>query len=131
VSVGAGPLHRSPAGDRLAAAVATTQGVAVAAVAGVDLTKTLTGRPADRAAALLIAGLALVAAAAFGVLARALLHRRGWARSPLLVLELLALPIAWGLAQNRLWWYAVLVGAPAVLVVAALVAGAVAPSERA
>lgn len=131
MSVGARPLHRSPAGARLAAAVASAQGVAVAAVAGVDLTKTLTGRPADRAAAVLIAGLALVAAAAFGVLARALLRRRGWARSPLLVLELLALPVAWGLAQSGLWLYAVLVGAPAVLVVAALVAGAVAPSERA
>lgn len=131
MSAGARPLHRSLAGERLAAAVASAQGVAVAAVAGVDLTKTWTGRPADRAAALLIAGLALVAAAAFGVLARALLRRRGWARSPLLVLELLALPVAWGLAQSGLWLYAVLVGAPAVLVVAALVAGAATPSERA
>ena len=63
---------------------------------------------------LLLAGLVLVfAGRAFGRGSRA-------AYSPLLLLELICLPVAWGLAQGHLWGYAALVGLPALGVVVGL-----------
>jgi len=63
---------------------------------------------------LLLAGLVLLLAGrAFG-------RGRRAAYSPLLLLELLCLPVAWGLSQGHLWGYAVLVGGPALVVVLAM-----------
>jgi hypothetical protein len=42
------------------------------------------------------------------------------AYSPLLLLELICLPVSWGLSQGHLWAYAALVGVPALVVVVAL-----------
>ncbi len=66
----------------------------------------LLGDPFDRAATLLQAGLALAAGLLLVVLARALQAVRGWARSPAVVLQLLALPVGAGLVQGRVWWAA-------------------------
>jgi hypothetical protein len=65
-------------------------------------------------ALLLLAGVVLVLAGrAFGRGSRA-------AYSPLLLLELICLPVAWGLSQGHLWGYAAVVGLPALGVVVAL-----------
>jgi hypothetical protein len=62
----------------------------------------------------LIGGIAwLVAGRALGRGARA-------AYSPLLLLELICLPVAWGLSQSHRWGYAIAVGLPAAVVVIAL-----------
>jgi hypothetical protein len=63
---------------------------------------------------LLLAGLVLLFAG------RALGRGSRAAYSPLLLLELICLPVAWGLAQGHRWGYAALVGASALVVVIAL-----------
>ena len=63
---------------------------------------------------LLLAGVVLVFAG------RALGHGSRAAYSPLLLLELICLPVSWGLSQGHRWGYAVVVGLPALAVVIAL-----------
>jgi hypothetical protein len=63
---------------------------------------------------LLLAGVVLVLAGrAFGRGSRA-------AYSPLLLIELICLPVAWGLSQGHRWGYAAVVGLPALGVVIVL-----------
>jgi uncharacterized membrane protein YoaK (UPF0700 family) len=71
----------------------------------------------DALRAVVSALLALAAAAGLGLVARGLLRRRGWARSPALVTNLLVLPVAVGLLQGGRWYVGVplLVWAVAVL----------------
>ena len=64
------------------------------AVAGV------VGDPFDRTATLLEGGFAALAGLLLLVVARGLLDVRGWARSPAVVLQLLALPVGLGLVQG-------------------------------
>ena len=64
------------------------------AVAGV------VGDPFDRTATLLEGGFAALVGLLLLVVARALLGVRGWARSPAVVLQLLALPVGLGLVQG-------------------------------
>ena len=64
------------------------------AVAGV------VGDPFDRTATLLEGGFAALAGVLLLVVARGLLGVRGWARSPAVVLQLLALPVGLGLVQG-------------------------------
>lgn len=64
------------------------------AVAGV------VGNPFDRAATVLQGGIACLAGVVVLLVARGLLRREGWSRSPVVVLELLALPVGAGLAQG-------------------------------
>lgn len=65
----------------------------------------------DALRALVSAGLALVAAASLGLVARGLRAGRRWARSPALVTNLLVLPVAVGLLQGGRWY----VGLPLLL----------------
>lgn len=74
------------------------------------------GRPYDRTATVLQGVLAALAGALVLLVARALLRRAGWSRSPAVVLQLLALPVGYGLAQGGVWFAAV-----PVLVLAAVV----------
>jgi hypothetical protein len=62
------------------------------------LVKTAVGRPTSLAGAVLGAAMALAAAAVLAAAARALLRLRPAARTPVVVLELLALPVAYSLA---------------------------------
>jgi hypothetical protein len=64
-------------------------------------------QPYDRLAALLEAGLAAFAGALVLLVARGLGRAAGWARSPAVVLQLLALPVGVGLVQGRVWYAAV------------------------
>ena len=65
-------------------------------------------------------GLLLLAGVVLVVTGRALGRRSRAAYSPLLLLELICLPVSWGLSQGHLWGYAALVGVPALIVVVAL-----------
>ena len=65
------------------------------------------GDPFDRTATLLEAAFAVLAGVLVLLVARGLAHVRGWARSPAVVLQLLALPVGVGLVQGRVWYAAV------------------------
>ena len=65
------------------------------------------GDPFDRTATLLEAGMAVLAGALVLLVARGLGEVRGWARSPAVVVQLLALPVGYGLVQGRVWAAAV------------------------
>ena len=65
------------------------------------------GSPFDRTATLLEAGLAVLAGGLVLLVARGLGEVRGWARSPAVVVQLLALPVGYGLVQGRVWVAAV------------------------
>ncbi len=81
----------------------------------------------QRAGAILAAVLALAAAGAFAVLARALLPpAAGWAVTPTVVVELLCLPVGVGLVQSG----RPELGVPVVLVALLAVAGVVAGGAR-
>jgi hypothetical protein len=68
-------------------------------VAGVVLlVDSLAGHPTDRASALFAAAFAVLAAAALGFGARGLLRLRPSARMPVVVLEILAVPVGYQLA---------------------------------
>lgn len=67
----------------------------------------LLGEPFDRAATLLEAGFAVLAGVLVLLVARGLLRVAGWARSPAVVLQLLALPVGAGLVQGGVWYAAV------------------------
>lgn len=65
------------------------------------------GAPFDRAATLLEGGFAVLAGVVLLLVARGLVRVAGWARSPAVVLQLLALPVGGGLVQGRVWYAAV------------------------
>ena len=65
------------------------------------------GDPFDRTATLLEAAFAVATGVLVLLVARALAQVRGWARSPAVVLQLLALPVGVGLVQGQVWLAAV------------------------
>jgi hypothetical protein len=62
------------------------------------LVDTVVGHPTDRASALLAAAFAALAAVSLGFGARGLLHLRPAARTPMVVLQILAVPVGYQLA---------------------------------
>ena len=94
------------------------QVLALLAAAAVVLEKAATEKSHDVAGALLLAAIALAGAAVLTLCGRALLRLRPAARSPVLVIEALALPVSYSLAfQAHRYDYGgpILVGALAVL----------------
>jgi hypothetical protein len=87
----------APTTVRLAALVAAVEGAALSGVGAFYAVKTLLDRPDSYARAGLGALMALAGGALLLLLARALLRIRGWARSPVVVLQILALPVGWSL----------------------------------
>jgi hypothetical protein len=67
----------------------------------------IVGEAFDRAATLIEAGIAVAVGVVVLLVARGLADLRGWARSPAVVVQLLALPVGYGLVQGRVWWAAV------------------------
>ena len=96
---------RSPVA--LAAALVGVEGVALVLLGVVYGGAGLVGDPFDRTATLLEAGLAVLAGALVLLVARGLGDVRWWARSLAVVLQLLALPVGYGLVQGRVWLAAV------------------------
>lgn len=82
---------------RVAAVLVALESLALVAAAAVLVVKTVAGKPDDVWRALLGAALALAGAAALGFAARALLRLRPAARSPVVVVQLLALPVSYSL----------------------------------
>ena len=103
---------------RAAAAIVGLQGLALVVVAAVLVGKTIASHPDSVSRALLGAAMSLLAALALFVCARGLLAVRPAARTPVVVLELLALPVSYSLGfQAGLMVYGapIMVGALAVL----------------
>lgn len=89
---------RVPAQVRAACAILLAEAAALAVAAAVVLVKTATGHPDNLGRALLDAGFAAGAALLLLLGARGLARLRPAARTPVVVLQLLALPVAYTLA---------------------------------
>ena len=87
----------------------------------------LLGDPFDRVATLLEALLAVLVGALALAVARGLARAARWARSPAVVLQLLAFPVGVGLLQGRVWYAA----APVLLLAAGVLFSLAAPQARA
>lgn len=87
-----------PAALRVVVVLLWMESLALVGAGALLIIKTITGRPADLARALLGAALALVAAATLAYGARALRQLRPAGQSPIMVLQLLALPVGYNLA---------------------------------
>ncbi len=83
---------------RLAALVTAVEGLALLGLGAFYGGKIAVQRPDSYGRALLGAGMAVAGGVLLLVLARALTRVRGWARSPVIVLQLLALPVGYSLA---------------------------------
>ena len=86
--------------------------------AAVLLVDTVTGHPTDRASALLTVAFAVGGALALGFGARGLLRLRPAARTPIVVLQVLAVPVGYQLAfdsERPEWGWPILLVAVAVL----------------
>jgi hypothetical protein len=103
---------------RVACGLLVVEAVGLLAAAVVLLVDALTGHPTDRTSAVLAAAFALVAAWALAFGARGLLHLRPSARMPMVVLQILAVPVGYQLAfdsDRPEWGGPILLGALAVL----------------
>ena len=93
-----GSAQGAPGTVRIAAALAALEGLALLGLGVFYAAKTALQRPDSYGRALLGAAMALAGGALLVLLARAVLHVRRWARSPVIVLQLLALPVGYTLA---------------------------------
>lgn len=89
---------RAPGQLRAAAVIIGLEAAGLLVAAGVLLTKIVFGNPDDVVSALLETGLALFGAVLLAVAARGLLRLRPSARPPVIVLQLLAVPVGYSLA---------------------------------
>ncbi len=87
----------APRPVRLAAGLVAVEGVALLALAAVEVISALVGDPASVSLALVTAAFAAAAGALLVWLARKLVELRDVARTPVVVLQLIALPIGWNL----------------------------------
>ncbi len=105
---------------RVAAWLAAAEGVALTAVCLGYLAAVLGGHPNDRPTALFAAALGLAAAALLVALSRPLARGRRYARTPVVLVQLLALPVGASFVQAHRYPYAVAVLVPAVAALALL-----------
>jgi hypothetical protein len=109
VSSSSAAAHRGSAAARRVAAVVAVEGGLLFLAGAIFGVGVLRGQPADRTTATLGAGLALAVGAGLLTCARGLGRVRTWARSPVVVAQLLALPVGLGLVQAHRWLPAVVV----------------------
>lgn len=91
--VGAAPVQ-----IRLAAAVVAAEAAGLLVAVGVLVAKTITGSPESLGRALLDIGLALFGAVLLGLGSWGLVRLRPGSRSPVMVMQILALPVGYSLA---------------------------------
>ncbi|HVA61682.1 MAG TPA: hypothetical protein VNG13_14275 [Mycobacteriales bacterium] len=103
-----------------AAVLVGVEGLALLVGSGDYLARIVVGRPHDVVTAVFGGALGVVAAAALLWLVRPLRAGRRFARSPVVLLELLAVPVAAGLLQGGKAGIAAAVGAPALAVLGLL-----------
>lgn len=89
---------RAPTQLRAATVLIGLESLGLVVAAGILLVKIVIGHPESLARALLEVAFALLGAAMLGLGARGLLHLRPSARTPVIVLQLLALPVGYSLA---------------------------------
>jgi hypothetical protein len=99
------------------AALVALQGLGVVGLAVLLVVESLTATASDLGRALVAALIALLAGAGLLLVGRGLLRRGRWARSPALVVDLIAVPVSIGLLQGGRWY----VGAPLLLWAVAVV----------
>lgn len=97
----------SALGLRVAAALVAGQAAGLAALGGYLVVNGLVGEPTSRADAEIAGALGLLGAVGLALVARGLLRRRRWARSPAVVAELVTLPAGWDLLQGGRWYLGV------------------------
>jgi hypothetical protein len=90
-----------------AALLVALEGVVLTVLGVVYGAAGVVGDPFDRTATLLQGGLVVLLGGLLLLVARGLARVRGWARSPAVVVQLLALPVGVGLVQGREWLAAV------------------------
>jgi hypothetical protein len=100
---------------RRGAVLLAVEGVALLVLGIVFTVATATGSPENRGLSYGVAGFAVAGGAVLLLLARAVDRRQGWARSPAVVLQLLAVPVGIGFLQGGHW----AAGVPILLVAAA------------
>jgi hypothetical protein len=100
---------------RRAAVLLAVEGVALLVLGIIFTVATATGSPENRGLSYGVAGFAVAGGAVLLLLARAVDRRQGWARSPAVVLQLLAVPVGIGFLQGGHW----AAGVPILLVAAA------------
>jgi hypothetical protein len=100
---------------RRAALLLAVEGLVLVVVGFVDAVATVTGSPTNRALSYGVAGFAVGGGGVLLLLAREVDRRKGWARSPAIVLQLLCLPVGIGFLQGGIW----LAGVPVLLVAVA------------
>ena len=91
---------------RTAAALVVTEGLALVALGLLLGVLDVALQPEDRTGSLLQALFALLAGLLLLASTGPLLRCRGWVRSPLVVTQLLMLPVGAGLVQGHVWWAA-------------------------
>ena len=74
------------------------EAAALVVAAAILIGKTTTGHPHDVAGALLLAGLCVAGAVLLGLAARGVLALRPSSRTPIVVVQILALPVSYSLA---------------------------------
>jgi hypothetical protein len=79
------------------------EGIALVVVGLVFAIATAAGSPTNRGLSFTVAGFGIAAGAVLVLLGRAIDRLRGWARSPAVVLQLLAFPVGVGLLQGHVW----------------------------
>ncbi|MGP3972836.1 hypothetical protein ACTWQF_02160 [Streptomyces sp. 8N114] len=112
------PKVQGPRRIVAAAVVTGAEGLVVAAFGIVSLVMLVTGRPDDMMQAATLAVTVLALSVLPLAAARGLWLRRRWSRGPSMIVQLIALPVAWQMAQNG----GALLAAAVVLALAAVAA---------
>jgi peptidoglycan/LPS O-acetylase OafA/YrhL len=121
VDVPASPPQPASPALRVAAALVVVEGLLLVAAGVLLLVRTVTGTPNDVGTAIFLAALALAVGVLLAWVGRPFARGRRWARSPIVVVQLLALPVGVGFVQGALYGYAVPDLALAIAVLALLV----------
>jgi hypothetical protein len=116
---------RGRASLRLAAALLAVEAVALVGLGGLQVVRGFGADIDDRGRAEVGGFIALAAGVVVALLGWGLLRRRGVSRSPIVVVQLLCLPVAWGLMQSGRYGYGVpLAAVPFAILVLLGLAGA-------
>jgi hypothetical protein len=105
-----------------AGAVVVLQAVLLAVASVVLAVEGFRPETVDRLGAELLAVIGVASAVAIAVLGRGLARRQRWSRSPILVIELICLPIAYTVVQNGKWSAGILLGLSAIAALGLLAA---------
>ena len=107
---------------RVAAAIVLLQAALLAVASVVLAVEGFDPETVDRVGAEILAVIGVASAVVIAVLARGVAGSRRWARAPIVVLELIALPVAVTIVQNDKWLAGVPLGISAVAVLALMAA---------